>query len=80
MTSITRERSKDTDAGDSTIDDNLDELTKRRDRARAAQGGGGDEPAAQAPGYGGARRDLDAEARPRELDFSAPDMPRKRRH
>ena len=79
MSSVRRERSKDTDALDSTIEDDLGEVTRRRDRERAAQSPSPDDEAPAQQGPTGARRELDAEARPRELDFSAPDMPRRRR-
>ena len=79
MSSVTRERSKDSDAHDSTIDEDLGEVTRRRDRERASQLPSPDEPAPAHLASGGSRKDLDAEARPRELDFSAPMMPRKRR-
>jgi hypothetical protein len=81
MSSVNRERSTDTDAFDTTIEDDLGEVTRRRERERAAQGGG---PAEEEQPHGETgssqtHRERHAEARPRELDFSAPDMPRKRR-
>jgi hypothetical protein len=79
MSSVTRERSKDSEALDSTIEDDLGEVTRRRERERASQGPLPEGAAPPAHVSGGPRKDLDAEARPRELDFSAPDMPRKRR-
>jgi hypothetical protein len=81
MSSVQRERSKDTEALDSTIEEDLGEVTRRRERERAAQGPSADDSAVRAssPGPSHSHRELDAEARPRELDFSAPDMPRKRR-
>lgn len=79
MSSIRRERSTDSDAHDSTIDDDLGEVTRRRERERAAKAPVPDEAAPAQGASGGTRKELDAEARPRELDFSAPDMPRRRR-
>lgn len=81
MSSVQRERSKDTEALDSTIEEDLGEVTRRRERERAAQGPSADSTAVRAssPGPSQSHKDLDAEARPRELDFNAPDMPRKRR-
>lgn len=78
MSSVHRERSKDSDALDSTLDEDLAEVTRRREREKAAKGAD-DAPAAPQASSGGTRKELDAEARPRELDFSAPDMPRRRR-
>jgi len=82
MSSVQRERSTDSAALDSTIDEDLGEVTRRRERERASQAPPAGEESARAssPGPSQSHKDLDAEARPRELDFSAPDMPRKRRH
>ncbi len=81
MSSVQRERSRDSEALDSTIEEDLGEVTRRRERERAAQSPQQDEAPARgaSPGPSQSHKDLDAEARPRELDFSAPDMPRKRR-
>lgn len=81
MSSVQRERSTDSEALDSTIEEDLGEVTRRRERERAGQSPQPDEAAARgrSPGPSQSHRELDAEARPRELDFSAPDMPRKRR-
>ena len=79
MASIHRERSKDSDALDSTLDEDLADVTRRREREKAVKGAEEAPAAAQSSG-GGARKELDAEARPREMDFSAPDMPRRRRN
>ena len=80
MSSVTRERSKDSDASDMTLEDDLGEVARRRERERAALAPAPEEaPTPPPPPGGGTRKDLDAEAGPRELDFSAPEMPRKRR-
>jgi hypothetical protein len=82
MSSVNRERSTDTDALDTTIEDDLGEVTRRRERERAAQGAptGEEGPLQTETGSSQTHREPHAEARPRELDFSAPNMPRKRRN
>lgn len=73
-----RERDSDSDAIDSTLDEDLDAITRRRERERASHGPA---PAPDVPQSGGVatRKDLDAEARPRELDDGDPDFARRRR-
>ena len=75
-----RDGDKDSDADELTVDEDLGALTRRKDKERAFLNPPEDDPA---PGHasmgGGAHRDLDAEARPRDLEHGSPDIHGRRR-
>jgi len=73
-----RDRDLDSDAHDSTIDESLDDMARRRERSLQSADHG---PSTPEPEHSGTptRKDLDAEARPRDLEGGAPEVVPRRR-
>jgi len=73
-----RDRDIDSDALDSTIDESLDDMARRRERSQQAADNNASAPEPERTGAP-TRKDLDAEARPRDLEGGAPEVVPRRR-
>lgn len=80
LAAVNRESDRDTDAFDMTLDEDLAMVARRRDRERAAAHASHRPGATEAApeSSGGGEHNLDAEARPRELDAGTPDIHKRR--